>query len=147
MSPRPLLLIFAGSSALLLGPVVAHPEPRGEPKEVRGPISIHILDTSIGKPGVGMAVVLEESAGKEWRELARSQTDSQGRINRLWPATGELRAGIYRVRYDSKEYFAQRKVKTFYPRIEVTFEITEPGEHHHIPLLLSPFGYTTYRGS
>lgn len=94
MSLRPLFLAYVGAIALLPGPAGACREPVPEPGDKQGTISVHVLGTSIGKPGSGMAVVLEESAGQEWRELARAKTDSAGRINRLWPATGALRPGV-----------------------------------------------------
>lgn len=113
----------------------------------RGPITIHVLDTSRGKPAAGVAVILEQADGKEWRELAKGKTDGDGRIDSLLPKNKSVVAGIYRVTFESGAYFAETKTKTFYPRITVVFEVVDPQEHYHIPLLLSPFGYSTYRGS
>jgi 5-hydroxyisourate hydrolase len=118
-----------------------------EPDGGRSPITVHVLDTSRGKPATGLTVVLEQADGKEWRELARGKTDSDGRIETLLPKNKAVAAGIYRITFESGAYFAESKTKTFYPRIPVIFEITEPKEHYHVPLLLSPFGYSTYRGS
>lgn len=113
----------------------------------RSPITVHVLDTSRGMPAAGLAVILEQGDGKEWRELAKGQTDADGRIEALLPKSKPVAAGIYRVTFESGVYFAERKTKTFYPRITVIFEVVDPKEHHHVPLLLSPFGYSTYRGS
>jgi 5-hydroxyisourate hydrolase len=118
-----------------------------EPDAGRSPITVHVLDTSRGKPATGLTVVLEQTDGKEWRELARGKTDGDGRIETLLPKNKPVAAGIYRITFESGAYFAESKTKTFYPRIPVIFEITDPKEHYHVPLLLSPFGYSTYRGS
>jgi len=113
----------------------------------RSPITVHVLDTSRGKPASGMAVVLEQAKGQEWRELAKGKTDGDGRIETLLPRGKPISAGLYRVTFETGAYFAEHKAKTLYPRITVLFEVVEPAEHYHIPLLLSPFGYSTYRGS
>lgn len=127
-------------SAMLVLPIAgAEPE--------RSPITIHVLDTSRGKPAVGVAVVLEQADGKEWRELARGKTDGDGRVAALLPKGKPVAAGVYRVTFETGAYFAESKTRTFYPRITVLFEVVDPKEHYHIPLLLSPFGYSTYRGS
>jgi len=113
----------------------------------RSPITVHVLDTSRGKPAAGLAVVLEQGDGKEWRELAKGKTDADGRIETFLPKSKPVVAGIYRVTFESGDYFAERKTRTFYPRIIIIFEVVDPKEHYHVPLLLSPFGYSTYRGS
>jgi len=113
----------------------------------RGPITVHVLDTSRGKPAAGLTVVLEQADGKEWRELSKGKTDGGGRIETLLPKNKPVPAGIYRITFESGAYFAESKTKTFYPRITVIFEIADPKEHYHVPLLLNPFGYSTYRGS
>jgi 5-hydroxyisourate hydrolase len=113
----------------------------------RSPITVHVLDTSRGKPAAGMTVLLELADGKEWRELAKGKTDVDGRSDTLLPRNKAIAAGIYRITFESGAYFAESKTRTFYPRITVIFEIAEPKEHYHVPLLLSPFGYSTYRGS
>jgi 5-hydroxyisourate hydrolase len=119
----------------------------GGADRARSPITVHALDTTRGKPIVGMAVVLERSDGKAWRELARANTDADGRIETLLPRDKEVSAGVYRLTFETGAYYAASKTKTFYPRVIIFFEITEPKEHYHVPLLLSPFGYSTYRGS
>lgn len=111
------------------------------------PITTHVLDTSSGRPATGIAVTLEASEGGSFRELARGTTDPDGRCRELLPEGVRLAAGVYRLSFDSGAYFAARGQDTFYPRVQLLFAVREPGEHYHVPLLLSPFGYTTYRGS
>lgn len=113
----------------------------------RSPITVHVLDTSRGKPAAGLAVVLEQADGKEWRELSKGKTDDNGRIETLLPRNKPIAAGVYRLTFETGAYFAASNTRTFYPRITVIFEIADPKEHYHLPLLLSPFGYSTYRGS
>jgi 5-hydroxyisourate hydrolase len=110
-------------------------------------ITTHVLDTSIGRPAAGVPVILEmEKAGGGWKELGRGVTDGDGRQRELL-ATGSLKEGTYRLTFDTRAYFASRKVETLYPQVSVVFEVRRSSEHHHIPLLLSPHGYSTYRGS
>lgn len=110
-------------------------------------ITTHVLDTSTGRPAAGVPVILEiEKSRDEWNELARGKTDSDGRLRDLL-AQGSLKEGTYRLTFDSAAYFASRNVAALYPRVCVIFMVQRATEHHHIPLLLSPFGYTTYRGS
>lgn len=119
----------------------------GETEPTRGPITVHVPDSSRGKPAVGMAVVLERAEGDKWQEMARGKTDVNGRIEKLLPSDKAMTAGVYRLRFESGAYFAECKTKTFYPHIFVIFGIENPKEHYHVPLILSPFGYSTYRGS
>lgn len=108
-------------------------------------ITTHILDTSLGRPAVDVTVVLAEKDGSGgWTELRRTATDSDGRA-RL--AEGGTKACEYRVRFEVADYLADGGHEVFYPRVDVHFAIVRPEEHHHVPLLLSPFGYSTYRGS
>jgi 5-hydroxyisourate hydrolase len=110
-------------------------------------ITTHVLDISIGRPATGVPIILEiEKAGAAWKELGRGATDSNGRLGDLAPR-GSLKEGTYRLTFDTRTYFASRKVETLYPQVSVVFEVRHANEHHHIPLLLSPFGYSTYRGS
>ncbi|HET6933098.1 MAG TPA: hydroxyisourate hydrolase [Candidatus Acidoferrum sp.] len=110
-------------------------------------ITTHVLDVSLGKPAANIAVVLEtQSPGGSWSEVARGATDTDGRL-RDWPAANSLPAGIYRLEFDTRAYFAARKVASLYPQVVILFEVRDAQEHYHIPLLLSPFGYSTYRGS
>jgi 5-hydroxyisourate hydrolase len=110
-------------------------------------ITTHVLDISIGRPAPNVPVVLEtQSPSGEWTEAGRGATDNDGRLKDL--ASGKsLPAGTYRLTFDTRAYFAQRKIAGLYPQVTITFEVNEEQSHYHIPLLLSPFGYSTYRGS
>ena len=102
-------------------------------------LSTHVLDTSLGRPAGGVGVVLSGGDGP----LAEAVTDADGRIGSLG---GELEPGTYHLRFDSGGYFAARGTEGFYPEVLVTFSISGAA-HVHVPLLLSQFGYSTYRGS
>jgi 5-hydroxyisourate hydrolase len=110
-------------------------------------LSTHVLDTSIGRPAAGVEVRLEAADGDGFSTVSSARTDADGRCKDLVPAAQALAAGRYRLSFESGAYFAGRGIATFYPRIQVLFEIVDPAQHHHVPLLLSPFGYSTYRGS
>lgn len=112
----------------------------------RSPITTHILDVSLGRPASGVALRLERLDGGAFRELARGETDADGRVSGLL-APGSLEAGTYRIRFEVGPYFAASGRTTFYPYVEVVFAIEATDQHYHVPLLLSPFGYSTYRGS
>ena len=110
-------------------------------------ITTHVLDISIGQPATGVPVILEiEKAGGGWRELGRGVTGSDGRLGTLL-APGSLEEGTYRLTFDTRAYFVARKVEALYPQVIVVFDVRRSSEHYHIPLLLSPYGYSTYRGS
>jgi 5-hydroxyisourate hydrolase len=104
-------------------------------------LSTHVLDTSRGRPAVGVAVRLETVDGEV---LGDGVTDDDGRIGRLGP--DPLERGDYVVRFDTGAWFATQGTDAFYPEVAVTFRVAAD-EHHHVPLLLNPFGYSTYRGS
>ena len=106
-------------------------------------LSTHVLNAMTGRPASGVAVRLESWAGADWAVAAEGSTDADGRIGDL----GSPAAGRHRITFDTGGYFAALAVASFYPEVSVVFEVTEPDRHHHVPLLLSPFGYTTYRGS
>lgn len=109
----------------------------------RSRVTTHVLDQATGKPAVGMVVLLERVAGAgELVPIARGTTDGNGRISALGPQ--ELPAGVYRLRFDTGSFHSDRG---FYPEVAITFRVDHPDEHFHVPLLLGPFGYTTYRGS
>jgi 5-hydroxyisourate hydrolase len=111
-------------------------------------ITTHVLDTARGKPAAALKVVLESLTGaKEWKELARGETDADGRVSELVGESVPLPAGVYRLTFLTAPYFQSVGVAGFYPYITVVFELKEPVTHYHVPLLLSPFGYSTYRGS
>ena len=109
-------------------------------------ITTHVLDTNLGKPAAGITIVLYRGENDEWTEIARGITNTDGRISDLMPNNSLLSHGIYMLRYSTKDYFDKSQVPTFYPYVDIVFDITT-NEHYHIPLLLSPFGYNTYRGS
>ena len=111
-------------------------------------ITTHVLDVALGRPARGVPVRLEFRAGdRGWVELARRVTDDDGRVRDLTAADQPIKAGQYRLTFGTGEYFRARGGTGFYPEVPVVFEIREPTEHYHVPLLLSPFGYSTYRGS
>ena len=111
-------------------------------------ITTHILDTSSGRPGAGVSVILKrKTAATGWQEIADGVTDSDGRIKDLLPSTETLLAGHYRLIFDTGSYFASKKLECFFPRVTLYFSVDDPAQHYHVPLLLSPFGYSTYRGS
>ena len=110
-------------------------------------ITTHVLDVSLGRPAAGVPVLLEiEDVGTGWRAVGRGESDKDGRLRDLL-AQESFVEGTYRLTFDTHAYFADRKVEALYPQISVVFTVRDAGEHHHIPLLLSPFGYSTYRGS
>ena len=111
-------------------------------------ISTHVLDTNLGKPAQDVSVHLDrQDPDVEWRQLNSSRTDGDGRCNQLLPDNEVLRAGIYRLRFDIASYDIAHGGKGFYPAVEISFQVVEGESRFHIPLLLSPNGYTTYRGS
>jgi 5-hydroxyisourate hydrolase len=106
-------------------------------------LSTHVLDASAGRPAAGVAVRLERRAGEDWERVASDTTDGDGRIREL----GAPGAGVHRISFDTGSYFAAHAMPAFYPEVQVVFEITDPEQHYHVPLLLSPYAYSTYRGS
>ncbi len=104
-------------------------------------ISTHVLDARTGQPAAGLELTLDRQDGGAWRQLSRRVTDADGRVNDL--ADGSP-AGVYRIVFAAEAYLA---AATFYPEIVVVFRVSEPAAHYHVPLLLSPFAYSTYRGS
>jgi 5-hydroxyisourate hydrolase len=113
-------------------------------------LSTHVLDVALGQPARGVAVRLDllpsADAGGGTVILATTTTDDDGRVGDLLEGA-PLAAGVYRLTFQTGRYFAATGRPSFYPRVQVTFEVTAPEQHHHVPLLLSPFGYSTYRGS
>ncbi|MFI6516506.1 hydroxyisourate hydrolase [Spirillospora sp. NPDC050679] len=107
-------------------------------------VSTHVLDTQIGRPAARMPVRLDRYEEDTWRPLAEGETDGDGR----WSVPGASGgAGPYRLRFGTGAYYAALGGATFYPEIGVIFTAADSGADHHVPLLLSPFGYSTYRGS
>jgi 5-hydroxyisourate hydrolase len=109
-------------------------------------ITTHVLDTARGKPAAGVPILLERFDEDHWWILGRGSTDEDGRLRDLLPEGAPLVAGRYRLTFDTSAYFRSRGQSAFYPEVAVVFAVAA-GEHHHVPLLLSPFGYSTYRGS
>jgi 5-hydroxyisourate hydrolase len=108
-------------------------------------ITTHVLDTSRGYPAAGVPVVLERAVDSSWQAVGGGITDADGRVSDLLSFAPE--AGRYRLTFDTGAYFGSIGVGGFYPEVSVTFLVAPGGEHYHVPLLLSPFGYSTYRGS
>jgi 5-hydroxyisourate hydrolase len=104
-------------------------------------VSTHVLDAARGRPAAGVAVRLATVGGEP---LVAAVTDDDGRVREL---AAELPAGAYRITFDTGAYFAATGQQGFYPEVAVTFTVTDGSQHHHVPLLLSPFAYSTYRGS
>jgi hydroxyisourate hydrolase len=105
-------------------------------------VTTHVLDSTTGTPAHGIPVTLEVAEEDGWRVLDHAATNSDGRLRRLGP--DHVEAGVYRLRFDTDSYYGGA---SFFPEIIVTFRISDPARHHHVPILLSPFSYTTYRGS
>jgi 5-hydroxyisourate hydrolase len=111
-------------------------------------ITTHVLDTSRGRPAARVPVALDYSVDRdEWRLIGRGETDGDGRLRTLMPEGATLAPGLYRLSFDTRPYFDALGLPCFYPQIIVVFEPAAGEAHYHVPLLLSPFGYTTYRGS
>ena len=111
-------------------------------------ISTHILDLVRGKPAADVPVRLEkQDSDGDWRLLTSARTDQDGRCPQLLPEGEDLSAGVYRLIFDTASYFDAQKIRALYPVVKITFQAQEGESHFHIPLLLSPNGYTTYRGS
>jgi 5-hydroxyisourate hydrolase len=107
-------------------------------------LSTHVLDAVTGRPAPGLGLTLERGDPDGWTLLGHTATDADGRAADLLP---ESRAATYRLTFDTGAWFAAAGRETFYPEVSVVFRVAEPGAHHHVPLLLSPFAYSTYRGS
>jgi len=113
------------------------------------PITTHVLDIALGKPAAGIAVVLEQLGEADaWTEVGRGTTNADGRVPNLLPDGAVLTPGSYRLRFATGAYFASCGVRGLYPEVQVMIQLDAPvRRHYHIPLLLSPYGYSTYRGS
>lgn len=109
-------------------------------------VTTHILDTTKGKPASGITIILYVGGNDQWTEIKRGKTNQDGRINDLLKENEFLQKGIYKLRFETKDYFDKTSTPTFYPYVEIIFDI-ESNDHYHVPLLLNPFGYSTYRGS
>ena len=111
------------------------------------PLSVHILDLQSGQPTMGVTVTLEQKQGERWQQLASAVTNAQGRITAMYPENSAMQAGDYRIVFKTGEHYARLQQETFFPEIPVQFHVEKTDQHYHIPLLLSPFGFSTYRGN
>jgi 5-hydroxyisourate hydrolase len=108
-------------------------------------LSTHVLDAASGLPAAGMRVTLERRDGDGWQPLGEGMTDDDGRVRDLAP--GGLGSGVHRLVFATGDWFAASGRTGFYPEVPVVFDVTGTGRHYHVPLLLSPYAYSTYRGS
>jgi hydroxyisourate hydrolase len=109
-------------------------------------ITTHVLDTSTGKPANNINLSLEKYENNSWRMISSGITNEDGRVRDLLKDNEILELGKYRIIFETEKYFSDKNIKTFYPNVSIEFYIYD-NTHYHIPLLLSPFGYSTYRGS
>ena len=109
-------------------------------------LSTHVLDATSGRPAAGVGVLLETFRDGGWTEVAASVTDDDGRL-KDWLPDGLPGIGTHRLLFDTGAYFTRTGAATFDPAVTITFVIDQPTQHYHVPLLLSPFAYSTYRGS
>ena len=110
-------------------------------------ITTHILDISKGCPARGVSVTLERQSSMGWEIIGKGATDEDGRLRGLLDSEAILQTGNYRLTFDTGNYFAQQQIEGFYPQVTVAFTVRDAAQHYHVPLLLSPFGDSTYRGS
>ena len=108
-------------------------------------VTTHVLDATSGRPAADVEVTLERHAGHSWQLVTSGRTDTEGRISAFGPANLEL--GVYRVSFAVAAYFAAQDQPTFYPEVVIMFTLDDEDAHYHVPLLLSPYAYSTYRGS
>ena len=110
-------------------------------------LSTHVLDTSRGEPAAGMEVTLEYAEKDGWKPRGRGRTDAGGRLENILESAAELVAGDYRLRFATAAYFESLELPIFYPEVQVHLRLDGSKNVYHLPLLLSPYGYSTYRGS
>ena len=111
-------------------------------------ISTHILDTSRGTPAKSVAICLEaQNTDESWTELSHAWTDEDGRVKPFFLVHHPLTAGVYRLVFDIDAYFNSLGVNSFFPQVTVVFKVDDDAQHYHVPLLINPYGYSTYRGS
>ncbi|KWQ06018.1 5-hydroxyisourate hydrolase [Acinetobacter harbinensis] len=113
----------------------------------QNPLSVHVLNLQDGLPSSEVKVSLEEQKNGKWVQLSQATTNEQGRIPALYPEGKKLEKGMYKVTFKTGDWFKAHKQKSFFPEVPVIFEVDGSVEHYHIPLLLSPYGYSTYRGN
>ena len=132
------------AALMILPALMAAPAAFAAPE---GTLSVHILNQQTGKPSPGVTVTLEQQQQSGWTTLASAKTDGDGRIKSLYPQDKDMSPGVYRVTFKTGDYFRQQSEKTFFPEVPVLFTVTRTNEKLHIPLLLSQYGYSTYKGS
>lgn len=111
------------------------------------PLSVHVLNLQDGLPSAGVQVTLEQQTGTTWSQLNSGTTNEQGRIPALYPEGKKLEKGTYRVTFKTGDWFRSHNASTFFPQVPVMFTVDGAVAHYHIPLLLSPYGFSTYRGN
>jgi 5-hydroxyisourate hydrolase len=139
-----LLVVTLGAAAHCAS---AAPIPTVVPSAAINPLSVHVLNLQDGLPSADVAVTLEQRVGDGWTMLGEGVTNAQGRIPALFPAGVPMIRGTYRVTFKTGKWFAEHKSPTFFPEIPVIFTADGSVPHYHVPLLLSPYGYSTYRGN
>ena len=113
-----------------------------------GAITTHILDVSSGSQARGVSVLLwQQLENSAWKIIGKGVTDEDGRLGDLLDPDAILQTGNYRLTFETGTYFAELQIEGFYPRVTIEFTVRDATQHYHVPLLLSPFGYSTYRGS
>ena len=132
------------SGLIILSSLVAIPAAFSAPM---GTLSVHILNQQTGLPSPDVTVTLEKQQQNSWATLASAKTDPDGRIKSLYPQEQDMLPGVYKVTFKTSEYFHGQKMESFFPEIPVQFTVTRTNEKLHIPLLLSQYGYSTYKGS
>ena len=112
-----------------------------------GTLSVHILNQQTGLPSPGVTVTLEKQQQNNWTSVTSGKTDADGRIKSLYPQDQDMQPGVYKVTFKTNDYFQSQKLESFFPEVPVQFTVTRTNEKLHIPLLLSQYGYSTYKGS
>lgn len=146
MNPTPVRSLMTALALAAALPLAAAAEPTATPATAN-PLSVHVLNLQTGEPSPGIQVDLERQVDSAWVALASGRTDAQGRLKALWPKEQRYESGIYRVVFKTGAYYAQQQQPSFFPEVPVVFRVDASQAHYHIPLLLSPFGYSTYRGN
>ena len=112
----------------------------------RPPITTHVLDTALGQPAANMKISLAMLRDGVFDALCERRTNADGRLDEPL-LSAPIDAGVYRITFHTEAYFSSQGKQGFYPIVEVMFTLDDPGSHYHVPLLISPYGYSTYRGS
>ncbi|WP_445621135.1 hydroxyisourate hydrolase [Kushneria sp. Sum13] len=134
-------------AALLLCAVPTLSQAADSASTHKNPLSVHVLNTQTGTPSSGVEVMLEQKTDSGWQTLATQTTNADGRIPALYPKGETMEAGVYRVVFETGDWYERQGTETFFPEIPVPFQVESGVAHYHIPLLLSPYAYSTYRGS